>query len=253
MRQRGFTLYEILVTMVIAFAALALVMSLFIVGRRTGEAAYSNYLVNRDTENGIAWLRRDLQNSSLASIRTFPGPSGTNEAPGLSMCTCVPADKPTTVLINEFGAPRWSSNVYYTLEPEGADTGSLVRWTTAVPTNQLLPLPSGVMPSAQSDKTNRRELLHGVLLPNKNIFEGGTPGATDDRGGFRAQFVRRAGGEAGAESLSDRNPSEVTLSPDGDNIADNTRLVEVELRMLHKSTTGKPSVYAIKFRVCPRY
>ncbi len=97
-------------------------------------------------------------------------------------------------------------------------------------------------------------LLHNVLLPNVSVFQGGDPGTTDARGGFRAQFVRRAGGEAGAESLSDTNPSQVSLSPAGGlQPSGNTRLVEVELRLLHRSTTGKPSVYAIRFRVCPRY
>lgn len=251
--RRGFTLYEVLVGMVIAFAALALVTSLFIVGRRTSEATYSNYLVSQDTELGIGALRRDLQNSSLASIRVFPGPSGAGERPGLSMCTCAPPDKPTTVSVNAFGAPRWSSNVYYTLEPAGPTTGNLVRWTTGLPADQLLPLVPPAMPSSISDKTQSRAVLHNVLLPNQNVFQGGTPGTTDARGGFRAQFVRRAGGEGGNESLSDRNPSEVTLDPQGLSITDNTKLVEVELRLLHKSTNGKPSVYAIKFRACPRY
>lgn len=251
--KRGFTLMEILVSMVIAFAALALITSLFIVGRRTSEATYSNYLVSRDTENGIGWLRRDLQNSSLASIRVYPGPNGANQQPGLSMCTCVPPDKETTVQINQFGAPRWSSNVYYTLEPAGPNTGNLIRWSTELPADQLLPLPSSVMPSALSDKKNSHTILHDVLLPNQNIFEGGTPGTTDARGGFRAQFVRRAGGEDGAESLSDRSPSEVTLNPNGLDVSGNTRLMEVELRLLHRSTAGHPSVYAIRFRVCPRY
>ncbi len=249
--RRGFTLYELLVGSGIAFAALALIVSLFMIGRRTSEAAYSNYLVSRDTENGIAWLRRDLQNASLASIRVYPGPGGAGERPGLSLGSCAPADQPTRVSLNAHGVPRWSSQVYYTLDPVDDRTGRLMRWSAPTPANQLLPLPSSTMPSAANDP---RVLLHNVLLPNVSVFQGGAPGNTDARGGFRAQFVRRAGGEAGAESLSDTNPSQVSLSPSGGlQPSGNTRLIEVELRLLHRSTTGKPSVYAIRFRVCPRY
>ena len=147
--------------------------------------------------------------------------------------------------------PKWSSYVYYTLEPAGDKVGNLVRWTTGVAANQLIPSPSTVMPSTIADKTQSRAILHNVLLPNVAVFEGGTPGTTDKYGGFRSQFVRRAGGEGGAESLGDQNPNEITLA-NGD-VGGNTRLVEVELRLLHQSTAGHPSVYAIKFRVCPRY
>ncbi|MEW6279363.1 MAG: hypothetical protein AB1758_12110 [Candidatus Eremiobacterota bacterium] len=255
MRTRGFTLLELVIYFVLSVSALAIVTSLFVIVRRTSEATYSNYLVSKDTETGINWLRRDLQNSCLATIRVYPGPGGAGERPGLSLASCAAADDPFRTQTNRHGRPAWSSHVYYTLEPDGADKGHLVRWTRPYPANELLPLVAPGMPSSVSDTSQRRTVLSNVLLANRTITGGGPPGTTDARGGFRVQFVRRAGGEGGAETLSDVNPGAVSLDPGGTGLGidGNTRLVEVELRLLHKSTTGKPSVYAIKIRVCPRY
>ena len=47
--------------------------------------------------------------------------------------------------------------------------------------------------------------------------------SADAAGGFRVQFVRRAGGDDGAETLTNDNPH-------FGNPADNTRLVETDFR-----------------------
>ena len=68
-----------------------------------------------------------------------------------------------------------------------------------------------------------------------------------DMGGFRVEFVRRRGGEAGEEFFTMENPTENVEDP-----ADNTRLIEVELAVSEPSM-GAANFYNVKFRIFPRY
>jgi hypothetical protein len=108
------------------------------------------------------------------------------------------------------------------------------------------------MPSAiPAGSKSRRTILKNVIMPNTKVdyLVGATDYQSDQFGGFRAQFVRRAGGEEGAESLTTMPPAENSKTAQ---FADNTPLIEVELKLLTSETT-RPSFYAIKFRVHPRY
>lgn len=247
-KNQGHTLMELIV-----YAALTLVAGLLIwafqsVVWSTQRATSATYLAGGQTETAIAWMRRDLNETALASIKVYPGAEHTEEAPGLSMASSRAYDPnlKAKLLVNRWGAPQWDKHVYYTLKTEGSEqTGSLVRWEQEFATKNYLPVSSNVLPSVASDG-KKKILLRDVLAPNTTVDGVGLEGhiTTDEFGGFRVQFLRRANGSGGAESLTTQNPKK-------GNPHDNTRMLEVELKIL-QDAHSKPHYYAIKYRIAAR-
>ncbi|HXE73499.1 MAG TPA: hypothetical protein VNO81_12640, partial [Candidatus Nitrosotenuis sp.] len=198
---------ELAVYMFLALVAAGLIVSLFVVGRRTSEATYSSYLVSRDTETAINWLREDLAQASLGSLRVYPSSASSGERPGVSMQSAVDYDDPSRLTISRQGSPRFASYVFYTLAPTSGSTGGLVRWVSKPAGDQRVPLPSTLLPSTVSDGTHQRTVLRDLVLPGVQVAG---VGKVDEFGGFRVRFVRRQGGEAGPESLSDVNPAQIS-------------------------------------------
>ena len=91
--------------------------------------------------------------------------------------------------------------------------------------------------------------LLDVVMPERSIadLEGSPQFNSGPLGGFRVQFVRRAGGDLGPQSLSHLNPRKAP------NPADNTELVQVELLVLNRGGKGKPDLLDLRFMVHPRY
>jgi len=235
-------------------AGLAL-YTLYTVGMRARQATISSYLVSVDTETAIRWIRRDLQETALVSIRTYPNADAPGEPPGCSFLSGRDLSEKDEGKLNvsTYGAPQWTKYVFYTLV-KGGRTGQLVRWEKALDAAQrdYVPRQTDVKPSAIPAGTkSMRVMIKDALEPSVTVdMLADSPGwKTNEFGGFRLQFVRRTGGEGGAEVLSSINPSDHDKVPD---TADNTSLLEVELKVL-TSDTSRPSVYDIKFRVHPRY
>ena len=148
-----------------------------------------------------------------------------------------------TNLINRWGAPQWDKHVFYTVKGEGVGlTGTLIRWEKELAQKNFLPLSASVLPAAV-EPAKQRVLIRDVLLPNTTVADAGPEGSlvTDGFGGFRVQFIRRAGGSGGAESLTTVNPRKGAS-------ADNTRMLEAELKLL-QNERSKPHVYTITFRM----
>ena len=150
------------------------------------------------------------------------------------------------IVFSEYGGLRWMKHIFYAVKPRTALTGDLVRWEVPLEGADADRLPK-VATRAAAIPGSARVILHDVVLPNKTItgLNGTTGISLDAWGGFRTQFVRRAGGDKGAESLSLTNP---VLNKTG---SDNTRLVEVEFNV-KEDNVGAPNYYSIKFRVMPR-
>lgn len=244
--QRGMTLMELVIAFALSIAAGLLLWSVTNILRGSQHAASSSTLVSGETETAIEWLRRDLSESALASIDVFPNAERPDQPPGVAMASNRAYDpalkgKP---LVNRWGAPQWDKHVLYTLRREGSEdpTGPLVRWEREMNPKTYLPVSSPVLPNAV-DGDKQRVVLRDVLAPNLSGTDFGPEGSgvTDGSGGFRLQFVRRAGNGAGAESLSNENPRR-------GNPSENTRMLEAELKILQRES-GKPHYYSIKFRV----
>lgn len=131
----------------------------------------------------------------------------------------------------------------YTLERDGAaQTGNLVRWEREIENKNFLPVASPVLPSS-GGQSKQKVLLRGVLAPNLATADFGPTGSgvTDGFGGFRMQFIRRAGNGAGADTFT-------TVNPRHGNPSENTRMLECEMKILQQEQS-KLHYYAIKFRV----
>lgn len=247
--KRAFTLTEILIYAGLALVAGVILASVIKLSNSTRQATSSSYLVSGSTETAIAWLRRDINETALTSIQVYPNADVSSEAPGLSLVSARAYDPAlkNRLLVNPWGAPRWDKFVFYTLETNGEQTGDLVRWERNMPNKNYLPAFADMLPGTLAEAAHRRVLLSHVLAPEQTVEGVGPEGSvqTDAFGGFRAQFVARQGGSGGEEYLTTRNPRR------GDP-RDNTRLLEVEFKLLH-SGQRHPDYYAIKFRAAARY
>lgn len=247
MRRRGFTLMEIAVYAFLLVLAGAAVAGIFAVTRQTSHSTTSSYLVTGSAETAMRWLREELRETALASIRVSPEDGG-EETPGLSFVSARAFGDSARgeLLVNRYGAPQWDKHVFYTLETEaGHNVGKLVRWEQEIAEKNLLPVPSTLAPSSPTGGAERRVVLHNVIAPNVTVEAQGGDITSDKFGGFRAQFIRRSGGTDGEESLTSVNPT-------FGNPQDNTRLLEVELKILQERGYN-PNYYTIRFRVTPMH
>lgn len=255
MVRRGFTLMEITVYCFLALLAGLVLYALFTVGTRARQVSVSSYLVSVDTDTAIRWIRRDLQETALVSLRVYPNPSAPNEPPGCSFLSArnLSENDEQNLNVSKYGAPLWTKYVFYSLRP-GARRGPLVRWEKALDATQkdFVPRQTDTLPSSMPAGTkSTRVLLNDALEPNVSLTGiNGTPDwKTDVYGGFRLQFVRRDGGTAGPETLTAVNPAD---HESGADTADNTSLVEAQLKVL-TSDTSRPSVFDVTLRIHPRY
>jgi len=237
------TMIELTIYMFLFTLATGVVIALFNTTRTMSQNTTASYLVNGNTDTAIRWLRQDLKETALTSLRVTTTPQ-----PGASMVSARSIAPGTRgkLLVNKHGAPQWEKHVFYTLEPTGGKTGNLIRWERELDLKNLLPSPSSIAPNAIEGNV-RRVVLGGVVVPGAKLEGAGshanvTAGAA---GGFRVQFIRRAGGDDGTETKTNDNPK--VGSP-----ADNTRLVETELQ-IYRENGSRPDYYAITFRVAPTY
>ena len=281
--RRGMTLLELIVTMALSSLILALLVSLFILARRSSAATMASYFLSKETETALYYLRRDLQQSALPSITSYPqtGPGAAAEAPGMSLATALDPDDIGKVRINDKGYPEWGNYVFYTVTREGSGpTGSLVRWVQRGASPNPIPEPTSILPSTLQSPS--RVVLRQVLLPQQTLPGLQASTRTDQYGGFRLSFVRTPkagmavvrfhlsginvpgsppGGSSDAALISGDsacltqvNPQRVTEGKiAGADASANTRLVEVELKVANPSETGQVGYFALEFRVCPRY
>lgn len=232
----------------LASLALLAIVSLFAISKRTQRHTYSSYLVGGRVASAIRVLRRDFQMTALPSIQAYPNSGDSGERPGASFVSAYSLDK-GDFQVNDYGAPKWVKHVFYTIRPDAdAKSGQLVRWEQGIDPVTLLPELASKLPSDITGD-DQRVVLENVVLPSvtiDNVGEGGSYTASE-WGGFEVKFVRREGGEAGAETLTSENP---TTSDDPE---DNTRLVDITLRTVSDERSNTPTLYEIKLRVCPRY
>lgn len=227
MKQRGFTLIEIIIYFALSVAALGILTSLVTVLRRTGDHTYAQYLVSGNMATTIRLIQKELQATALASVTVYGG-----EAGGQSGFSCVSAyDDKGQFKIGLYGVPYWQKHVYYLL---GAD-GKIKRLTSDIADKNHLPVAA---PKPSASLTKEKVLMPDALPVNKAVdkWQPATP-----YGGLEVGFVRRNGA---TESISADNPR-LSNKP-----KENTRLIQVIVRLLEESG---PNFLEVKFRVAPKY
>lgn len=243
-RQRGMTLTELIIYFTLTVLAGVLLWNFQKIAATSHTTASASYLVSGETETCTDWIRRDINETALASVQVFPEVENGVEKSGMSFVSNRPmdSDRRGELLVNSWGAPQWEKHVLYVLDVEpGERSGNLVRWEKEIADKNLLPVLCDVLPSSVA-RQNQRVVLRDVLAPNTSVNHAGDGGSlsSDAFGGFRAQFIRRENGSGGEESLTSVNPT------DG-NPRHNTRMMEFELKIL-QDERSKPNYFEIRFR-----
>jgi type II secretory pathway pseudopilin PulG len=248
LNRKGMTMIELVIYIALAAVVAIVSGSLFVLAKRSTENTNANYFLNADAETAVSWLRRDLQQSCLATIQNYPH-TLSSQAPGISFCSALQPDDVKRLDVGDNGNPKWRNHVYYTLQPVRDKVGKLVRWSQPTAANSLtVPTLAPLLPSAIVSSSSRT-IHNRVIMPNQELYGVGNPdGKIDEHGGFRLQFVRRT-----EPRLSDENPAIVSARPGSSDFRGNTRLVQVELKFFTSTSSGKPSFYSLRFRVCPLY
>lgn len=256
---------ELIVYIFLAALLLALATTFFRISRRQYEATSSSHLIGQEAANAIQWIKRDLQETALSTIRISL--SGTPELPSMSFVGAADG-KGRSFKVSRFGTPDWNRHIFYHLTEEGAlHTWARPLEDLASP-KRFLPVPSEADPSNQEGGESKRALLREVMLPNQEIKIDGKdapfPKITE-WGGFRPGFV--VYDQAGKEHLITQNPAQITeslaTSPGGSvttfanetlDLADirTTRLLEVQLSIKLKGfRDNSPNAIQIPLRVSP--
>ncbi len=233
---------ELVIYFGLSAMVLGVVMAVFITGRSNFEAVSSSYLVSQDAEAALRWLKTDLEEAALGSIRVFPNPDSPDSPPGISMATA--RDLDNDFQFSKWGGPQWSTYVYYTLDGDG----KLVRWMEEHEFNGS-PTASTRKPESIEDRQSERVILRNLVQAGEELAELGKLG---ERGGFDFQFVRYTA--EGEEVLSPLNPAQVTSggldeAPQGEN----TRLVSLLLTVAMSNYRERNISYVqLPIRVVPR-
>ena len=179
--RRGVTLVEMAVATGVAMVILACAYLLYHQNRLLLEKPRASFNVQDDLMAATRWIERDLSETNLLTVRTYPNPTRKDEPPGLSL------ESPRrtfdeALVMSEFGGVRWQKYVYYTVEPVDAMTGNLVRYESPDLTDQpspidvgrRIPVASSKTPSEAATPTTRHVLARNVLLAGAQ-FPSGAP------------------------------------------------------------------------------
>lgn len=252
----GFTQIELVIYCTISVIVLGVALMFFLRGRRTYEAGNQSYLVSADAESALRYLKADLSATTLSSVQVYPNAAKASEPAGLALMSAVGQDE--KFKINNYGAPAWSKDVFYSVVPGANGTGDLVRWEKPLPATGFdgVPRMPTDLPSTFSEARDRRVVLRGITPANYVLPDKARLGTA---GGFRCTFVRSTTdgelrSDRNGESLTTYNPAQVTASKAGSlSFSGNTRLVDVQLVVTTpRSSTGQSTVAVLPFRICPR-
>lgn len=271
--QKGYTLVELIVSMVIALIMLGILAGAFVYLNREYNKAWSATDMERELQAGIETIRRDLKETSVNSIRIYPAES--DELPGVSMISAeyeeeVAGATKRYFKVSRYGQPKWSGFVFYTLVPvkikAAAGTafegkiGNLVRWR--LPVDKLknqptYPFPTDIVPeSFKSNNGKPRIILRGIPMPDSPPIKGMErfKFKDTDYGGFQVAFIYQKRDKKGAvtgEFLSNVNPA---LTSDRSLTDCTTELVQVNfIKMEISDRTGKVNADSFSFQVHPRH
>ena len=115
---RGMSLLEIVSAASILLLIMSVAFAVLRSGQRTQAETQSVVALTGDVLAGTRQLRKDLEMTSLGSVKVFESP------PSVSMAK-VNLAQPTT----DFGTPAWNGHTYYTLEPSKGKVSKLIRWS----------------------------------------------------------------------------------------------------------------------------
>ncbi|MFA5507285.1 MAG: type II secretion system protein [Vulcanimicrobiota bacterium] len=265
-KQRGFTMMELVIYIGLSAILLGLVAAFFQVSRRQYESASTSYLIGQEATTALQWIKRDLQETALSTIRV----ELQSEGPTMSMIATSEDSHPRSFKVSPYGTPEWNRYAFYALDKEG----NLHRWDRPLADldspKRLLPLPATANSTDSNGGVNKKVLLRGVMVPGQKIQMDGKDAPFPEMtewGGFKPGFVIYD--KDGKDHLTAMNPAEITEaraegSPssvetlDGETIplSDLTTsgLLEVQVAIkLEGFRDNSPSAVMVPIRVAPQH
>ena len=217
-KKRGFTLTELVISSFIALILITIILTIFFFGRKSYDYSSYSYLVTEETYTAIKWLKRDIAQTSLNSIRVYYDEDKQMKPIGISMESAID-QKNETFTFDKDGTAKWTGHIFYCVEPSGEKLigntkikiGSLVRWELPLEKDEIstYPIATDILP--WDTKQNRKEANRRIIA--KEVILPGQPLNLDDKKlesvGFRVTFVR-IDPDTGKEVLSYTNPSLVS-------------------------------------------
>lgn len=194
MSRRGTTIVELLIAMGVALVILTATYQLFLHSRRSYEEPRAAMQIEEELMQVVGLLQRELAETDLQTVRSFPSPTHPSEPPGLSFES--PRDTLELLTVGDLGIVRWQKYVYYTLvaDPTTAGGALLIRKEgplsdqgapLAGDSGRRIPLPSSQVPSVAPGVPARQRIVA------KSLQAGGATAV-----GFRASFPSPAGPQA---------------------------------------------------------
>ena len=266
-KAKGFTLTELIIASFMALIITTIMITVFLYGRKAYDYASHSYFITRETYSAIEWIKKDLSQTSLNTIRVYHDKKDNNEYVGVSMETAVDSKKESFVF-DEDGTAKWTGHIFYLVIPDAEKEiegkkikiGKLMRWEKPLDDENNIPYPmaTDILPWEKKyigKNANLRCVANEVIMPGQDL----TDSKKKKIPGFRVTFVR-IDPVSGEEILSDINPSLVSdkesdssnnsksLTPAG-----NTELVNVEMSVFQVSReTNQTNAFDISFRVKPK-
>lgn len=277
--KKGFTLTELVIYILFSFIVLGIIMGIYYNFRRMYWRTTASYSIQSEIPKAVEWLRKDLTQTGLASIRVYPSSWSGNANPGFTM---INAEKEEVISgkrvrhfnVSKYGTPQWNSHVFYVVVPKPVDKaevgtpfqgklGMLVRGEKPFDTSQrpLYPFQVSEPPALFYNLgIPTREIIRGIPLPSAPELEGMEHLKISNfkYGGFRVAFVRQTrdpNGKVIQETLTDKNPCYADDQSGGlSETTQTSELVQVNLIVMEISKqTGKLTSYSLSFQVCPRH
>lgn len=236
------TLAEVLVVLFLSTLILAVLGTISMAARGAYHSASTSYFLSREATTAFAFLRLDLEETSLGTVRTYKD--------GFTMATGRDPEKDHQLRFTPHGTPQWYGHTCYALEPQGPNTSRLVRWVRKAAFPDGVPTASPFPPLPVTGAVDRRVVMRNLLSPGFAVRErnGVYEVVADARapGGAHLSFVRRG------RSFSDDNPTRYGDRERPGWSEGNTRLVQVDLRILEvNEATGRLGYLELNVRVAP--
>ena len=239
MRNRAYTLVEITIYCFLAALVMTAMFAFFQYARVTSSVASAGFALGQDEMDALRGVRRDLQETSLQSLRSFPGQVAMVSA----------RDDNGVFQVSQYGVPQWSRYVVLALEP-GEYTCKLIRFEVASDFSNRIPQPAAqafTLPSSGARVLSPNVLAAG-FAPGMDANDHAIIPQGTAPGGLTLGFVRADG------SLSALSPNQSNDNDQPGWTAGTTDLVELKITLAEKSSTrGKWSVLELPIRVAPRH
>jgi hypothetical protein len=172
-RRRGVSVVEMLIACAMTLIILFATYDLYLQTRSMYEHPRASFSVQQDIMHAARWLKRDLLETNVVTIRSFPATNKTDPA-SLSLESPRTMDENQQLTIGKYGIVVWQKYVYYRLVSNASSPGTASLIRDEGPLNDqpepldpqhLIPMASGIAAFQAPGVTGRRRVIATNLVP----------------------------------------------------------------------------------------